>query len=97
MRRVTSAAATPPNMSAMPVLAASAAPCASFIIGSMAAQARARSGSMLVHGAGRDEVLQGALVDEARVEAPREVRRGPGTAVAARLDERLDGAAGRRP
>ena len=46
IRRDTSSATTPPNMSVTPADSASAALAASFIIGSTAAKARARSGSM---------------------------------------------------
>src|ERR671933_242969 len=45
MRRLTSAETTPPNMSVMPTADVSAARCASAMMASIAAVARARSGS----------------------------------------------------
>ena len=77
MRSWTSAAATPPNMSCMPPLDVSAACCARLIIASTEAIALRPVGLEFVEGAGRDQVLERALVEEARIDPPREIARGP--------------------
>ena len=67
------------------------------IMASSAAQARARSGSSSSSAPAAIEVLQRALVDDARVHAPGEVGEVLEGRVAARLDEALAPPAGRRP